>query len=127
MILKTPENSSFLWTYDFVGGRIDENEFEVDYRDILRREIFEEIGIKNVEIPEKVVAIARHKVQKQFTSSWQELTIFYVFYEGYIWDETIVISGEHIDYQFVDLEKIDVEKYFYSGYLEWVKMYLRTK
>lgn len=69
LILKTPEKSSFLGTYDFVGGRIDENEFEVDYRDILRREIFEEIGIKNVEIPEKVVAIARHKVQKQFTSS----------------------------------------------------------
>ena len=43
LILKTPKDSSFNWMYDFPGWRIDENEFEVYYIDILKREIFEEI------------------------------------------------------------------------------------
>ena len=127
LILKTPESSSFLWTYDFVWWRIDEDEFEVDYVDILKREIFEEIWMKNVEIKKEVVAIARHKALKKFTKSWQDDTIFYVFFEWQILDENIQISHEHIDYKFVKLEEIDVNKYFYSWYLEAVKMYLWIK
>lgn len=127
LILKTPITSSFLWTYDFVGWRIDEDEFEVDYVDILKREIFEEIWIKNVEIKKEVVSIARHKALKKFTKSWQDDIIFYVFFEWKIIDENIQISHEHIDYKFVKLEEIDVNKYFYSWYLEAVKMYLWIK
>ncbi len=75
----------------------------------------------------EVVAIARHKALKEFTKSWQDDTIFYVFFEWQILDENIQISHEHIDYKFVKLEEIDVNKYFYSWYLEAVKMYLLIK
>jgi 8-oxo-dGTP pyrophosphatase MutT (NUDIX family) len=54
--------------YDFPGGRIDEDEFETNYVDILKRELLEEAGISNIEIKKQIVAIARHKAEAKFSS-----------------------------------------------------------
>ena len=116
LILKTPENSGFLGKYDFPGGRIDEDEFHVDYLDILRREIKEEVGDVKVELENKVVAIGRHQHKWKY--------IIYIVYEGKILDENIHISFEHSWFEFVKLEEIDIQSYFMSGMLEVVKMYL---
>jgi 8-oxo-dGTP pyrophosphatase MutT (NUDIX family) len=125
LILKTTPSSSFLWTYDFPGWRIDEDEFEVDYIDILKREIFEETWIKSVLIENKVVAIARHKVLAHLRKhSDEDNYIFYIFYEWFLDCEDCVISNEHADFKWVKLEEIILEDYFMSWYLEWVKMYL---
>ncbi|MFA5917560.1 MAG: NUDIX hydrolase [Candidatus Gracilibacteria bacterium] len=126
LILKTTPSSSFLGTYDFPGGRIDEEEFETHYIDILKREIFEETGIKDVKIENKVVAIARHKVLAELRKTEKKDNyIFYIFYEGILnCDKCAVISDEHADFKWVNLEDIVLEDYFMSGYLEGVKMYL---
>ncbi len=129
LILKTPENSSFLWTYDFPWWRIDESEYHTPYFDILKREIDEEIGIKNVIIHNKVVAIWRHCVEAKFRKTSQEDNfIFYIFFEWYIDEQsTIQLSNEHSQFQWIKLEEIILEDYFISGYLEAAKMYLTNK
>jgi 8-oxo-dGTP pyrophosphatase MutT (NUDIX family) len=126
LILKTTPSSSFLGTYDFPGWRIDEDEFETHYIYILKREIFEETGIKDVKIENKVVAIARHKVLAELRKTEKKDNyIFYIFYEWILkCDECAIISDEHADFKWVKLEDIVLEDYFMSWYLEGVKMYL---
>lgn len=126
LILKTPENSSFNWMYDFPGWRIDENEFEVDYIDILKREIFEEIWVSKVEIKKEVVAIGRHRILAIQRRTWNEdIHIIYLFFEWFLEEnKELIISHEHNDFEWVYLENIKLEDYFCSWILEWVKMYL---
>lgn len=119
LILKTPDNSSFYWKYDFPGWRIDENEFEVPYLEILKREIKEELWVVNVDLQDKVVSIWRHTHKRNY--------IFYVVFEWIILDENINISFEHIWYEFVKMQDIVLEDYFSSWMLEVAKMYLGKK
>lgn len=127
LILKTPEYSSFNWMYDFPWWRIDEDEFEIPYVDILKREVVEETCIKNIEIIDKVVSIWRHKVfahQRKNPQNWDNC-LFYLFFEWFIKDdEKIEISCEHKDFEWVKLDEIILEDYFCSWYLEGVKRYL---
>lgn len=125
LILKTPETSSFYGMYDFPGGRIDEDEFETDYIEILKRELEEEVWISQIEIEKKVVAIARHKAEAKFTSKNIPEYLFYNFFEAFLLEnQEIKISHEHQDYLWVKLDKIILEDYFCSWYLEAVKMYI---
>lgn len=126
LILKTPNWSSFNWMYDFPWGRIDEDEFETHYLDILKREIFEETWLKDVDIKKEVVAIWRHKVPKELRKNHNEDNyIFYIFYEWFLdCEECPLISYEHDNYKWVKLEEIVLEDYFMSGYLEGASMYL---
>lgn len=126
LILKTPDDSSFHWMYDFPWGRIDENEFNVDYIDILKREIFEETWFKEVDIKNKVVGIWRHKVlaSERKTGKWDNY-IFYLFFDWYLLSDKWIITLEvHQDYKWVKLDEIVLEDYFCSWYLEATKMYL---
>lgn len=118
LILKEPEESyATYWKYDFPGWRIDTDEFEVHYLDILRREIKEELWEKiKVELSKKPVAIWRHKSSHNI--------VFYVVFEWNILNEDIEISFEHNDFEFVKLEEIILEDYFKSWMLEVAKMYL---
>ena len=121
LILKTPDSSSFHWKYDFPGWRIDKNEFHTWYLGILKREITEEIWNVEVEIINKVVAIARHYAPK---IDKQDEYIFYNFWEWNILWKNIKISNEHTWIKWVKLEDIKLEDYFESWMLEAVKMYL---
>ena len=125
LILKTPEKSSFYGMYDFPWGRIDEDEFETDYIEILKRELFEEAWVENIEIEKKVVAIARHKAEAKFTSKNIPEYLYYNFFEAFLLEnQKIKISHEHHDYLWVKLDEIKLEDYFCSGYLDAAKMYL---
>jgi 8-oxo-dGTP diphosphatase len=125
LILKTPENSSFYGMYDFPGGRIDEDEFKTDYIEILKRELYEEAWVENIEIEKKVVAIARHKAEGKFTSKNISEYLYYNFFEAFLLEnQEIKISHEHQEYLWVKLDEIILEDYFYSWYLEAAKMYL---
>lgn len=128
LILKTPENSSFHGMYDFPWGRIDEEEFDIDVLEILKREIYEEVGLQNLVIKPNVVAFSRHKAEAKFTSNWKDEYLYYNFFEAYIdSDEEIIISHEHKDFLWVKLEEIKLEDYFCSWYLDAVKMYIKQK
>lgn len=119
LILKTPDNSSFLGYYDFPWWRIDSDEFEVNYLDILKREILEETGITEVQLKNEVVAIWRHKHKQD--------KIFYIVFEWKINSYDINVSFEHSWFNFIDLERIKLEEYFCSWMLDVAKMYMENK
>ena len=120
LILKTPDNSSFHWKYDFPWWRIDEDEFYVDLLDILDREIKEEVWDIIYKINDKPVAVSRHRAQ--YINRKEDL--FYSFYEADILEWNITISHEHSEYKWIKLNDIILEDYFESGILDAVKMYL---
>ncbi len=120
LILKTPDDSSFHWKYDFPWGRIDEDEFYTHLLEILDREIKEEVWDINYKISNNIVAVARHRAE--YDTHREDL--FYPFYEAKLLDWEVDISDEHNDFKWVNLEEIVLEDYFESGMLEWVRMYL---
>ena len=121
LILKTPEDSSFHWKYDFPWGRIDTNEFYTDLLQILDREIKEEVWDIQYTIEDKIVAVSRHRAQY----SDHKEDIFYPFYEAKILEWDITLSHEHHNFKWVHLNAINLVDYFESGMLDAVKMYLK--
>lgn len=124
LILKALDNGSYAGFYDIPGGRIDADEFEKDFFDILAREISEEVGDIQYRLDRRPVAMGRHLIRSEFSSSGKEVQIFYVFFSGEYLSGDVKTSDEHSNFEWVDLSKIDLEKYFSSGLLEGVKMSL---
>ena len=116
LLLKTVGKITY-WDYDFPWWRIDDDEFEVPYLDILAREIREELWDKlKYEIKNQVVSLWRFRASDH--------QVIYLTFEWLILDETIETTSEHAWYEFVKLEEIVLEDYFKSWMLEVAKMYL---
>lgn len=128
LLLKALDKGSYAGFYDFPGGRIHTNEFDTALIKVLKREVREEIGnIKYSLIKPIPVACGRH----EFIASWgrseeigKNTRVLYLFFEGKYLSGNIKISDEHKGYKWVNLKKIKLEKYFQSGILEGIKMYL---
>lgn len=123
LALKAVENSTFAGSYDLPGGRINTDEFKVDFIEILKREVEEEIGKVNFSVNIKPVAIGRHLIPASRADSGRETRVLYLFFEAEFLDGNITISDEHIEYKWINLKEIDPKQYFKSGILEGVRMY----
>lgn len=124
LILKV-ESGTFAGFYDLPGGRINIDEFKVDFIEILKREIEEEIGKINFHFnSNKPVALGRHLIPASFSDEGREKRVIYIFFEADFLDGDITISNEHAGYKWLDLKSVDPKQYFKSGILEGVKMYL---
>jgi len=123
LILKNPSHFSHAaGFYDFPWGRIDVDEFQVSYFDILKREVKEELGSNiQVKLSIKPVSISRLENIKSRNR------LFHIFFEARYISWEIQISEEHESYKWVKLDEIDLEKHFMSGMLEGVKNYLEYK
>jgi 8-oxo-dGTP pyrophosphatase MutT (NUDIX family) len=117
LALKAADGGSFEGYYDLPGGRIDTDEFATRLDSILAREVREELGEIKFIASSKPVALGRHQVVGG-------PRVIYLFFEGNYIDGDIKISNEHKGHQWFDLAKIELEKYFKSGILEGIKMYL---
>lgn len=126
LVLKADSNGTFAGFYDLPGGRIDEDEFAVPLPEILKREIIEEIGEAEISINEIPVGVGRHCIKKEHTESGKDTHVFYVLYEVQLETGNVNISNEHEAFEWIDLNKIELEKYFTSGLLDGVKMYLKN-
>ncbi len=124
LVLKAVKNGTLAGFYDLPGGRIDEDEFAVPLPEIIRREILEETGAKAMHLNEIPVTVGRHCIKKEHTHSEKDTRVFYVFFEAQIKEDDITISDEHEAFEWIDLKAVEVEKYFTSGILEGIKMYL---
>ena len=124
LALKGVDDGSFAGYYDLPGGRIDTDEFSTDFSEILKREAEEEIGNSDFKINPKPVAIGRHLIPARLTKSGKDVHILNVLFEAEYFGGDIKISDEHTDHRWMDLNKIELEKYFTSGILEGIKMYL---
>ena len=124
LIMEKPKSSYMSWFYDFPWWRIDKNEREADLKEVLLREIKEELW-ENVkcEINEKISSYWRSMVPWKFTLTWEINPYLYLFFETeYLWGE-IKISDEHLSYKWVKLEEIYLKKYFTDGLLEGLEKF----
>ncbi|MEK7629346.1 MAG: NUDIX domain-containing protein [Patescibacteria group bacterium] len=125
LILKAADNGSYAGYYDLPGGRIDANEFEVDFLEIIKREIKEEIGEIEFNIHSKPVAVGRHLIPASMTISGKDIQVLYLFFEAEYLGGNIKISNEHTDSKWLNLKDVELDKYFTSGILEGIKMYCK--
>ncbi len=125
LILRDAGKNEFAGFYDLPGGTIDTSELKVQIQDILKREIIEETGNIEVKVNEIPVALGRHEFAK-LDALGNKIKVFYIFFEGQYFGGEVVVSEEHFDYKWVDLEDIELEKYFISGMLDGIQMYLKN-
>lgn len=127
LALKAADNGSYAGYYDLPGGRIDADEFGVDFAEIIEREIKEEIGNIEVKVNSKPVGVGRHLIPASITSSGKDIQILYLFFEAEYLSGEINISNEHTNFKWLSLKDIKLNEYFTSGMLEGVKMYCDGK
>ncbi|MDP3800304.1 MAG: NUDIX hydrolase [bacterium] len=127
LALKAVDWGSFANFYDLPGGRIDADEFNVDFSEIIKREAKEEIGNVEIKVNSKPVAIGRHLIPANMTSSGKDIQILYLFFEAEHLSGDIKISDEHTEVKWLNLKDVKLEEYFISGILEGVRMYLDEK
>ncbi len=127
LILNAIRGGTFEGFYDLPGGRIDVDEFRVDFEDILRREVKEELGAIEIDITSSTpVSMGRHLIPANLSSIGIEVHVLYLFFEGQYLSGNIKISEEHLGYKWVNLNDIALEEYFNSGILEGVKKYVNN-
>lgn len=121
--LKATQGEIFSKFYDLPGGRIDVSELSTSFEKIIAREVAEEAGNIVFRFHDKPVAIGRHVIPAKDINATQELHLLYVFFEAEYVSGEVCLSSEHCDYAWINLDKVELEKYFCSGILEGVKMY----
>lgn len=129
MLTLTSESKAYSHPCDIPGGRIDEGEDNLSFRDILDREIKEEIG-PNVQysFESHPVAVTRHKVLgKLRKSSKEDLHLLYVYFAGEYISGDIHISDEHTGYKWRDITVDNIDEYFSASLNEGIRTYLQTK
>jgi len=123
LILKAPNTGNFADYYDLPGGRINDNEFDVNLLEIIKREIAEELGNVDVVVFDKPVALGR-TLSLKLDANGKRIRVLYIIFEAEYKGGDIIISEEHTGYKWVNLEKIKLEDYFVSAVLDGLKMYL---
>lgn len=123
LAMKAALGGSFSGFYDLPGGRIDVEEFTTPLETIIAREVREELGEIEYVLRPQPVAVGRHAAGNP--SIGKGYHVIYIFFEADYLRGQPVISDEHTDYQWFDLKNTELEKYFKSGLLDAVKMYLK--
>lgn len=125
LALKAVDNGTFSGFYDLPGGRIDTDEFNVPFTEILKREVKEEIGDININIAPDLVAYGRKVILAEHTASKEkDIHVLYLFFQGYYLGGNIRISKEHTGHEWLDLNDIKLEEHFKEGLLDGVRAYM---
>jgi len=129
LLAMAKDKGSFAGLYDFPGGRIEEDEFTTPLKEILMRELKEEIGDVDIDLEDAPVAVGRHLIPSDVNKQGEdvpEIHVLYVFFEGLLKNGDVSISSEHSGYEWLKTDAIikEPKKYFSSGNLEAVVSYL---
>ena len=109
--------------WDLPGGRINKEEFEANFDDILKREIIEEVGDIKYKNNGPAV-IFRHRRPEQRLEGKPVINILMIGFDVEYLSGDINISGEHTEYKWLPIEELnEAEKYFVGGWLEGIKKY----
>lgn len=126
LILKMPPKSTMAGYYDFPGGRIKQNEYDIPLEKIIEREMKEELGSEiKYDLILRPVAVARHTFFSKTLKKRRYL--FWIFFEAVYKGGRVQISDEHVDYKWVRLTPYNIKRYFIKGPLEGIKNYLLFK
>ncbi|MFA5188942.1 MAG: NUDIX domain-containing protein [Patescibacteria group bacterium] len=112
--------------YDLPGGRIDTNEFLMPFAKIIAREVKEEIGNVKYKLNLKPVALGRHlssSTKVIINNKKRIVRVFYLCFEAKYLAGKIKISFEHEGFAWLNLNKVNLKKYFKSANLDALKMY----
>lgn len=128
LILKAAHKGSYVGFYDLPGGRIKIAEFQTPLEKLLIREVKEELGADvKYKFTLKPVALGRHLIPAAIIKKPNDIHVLYVFFEAEYLAGKIILSKEHLSLRWVNLNKIRLEKYFTSGILEGIRMYLKKR
>ena len=107
--------------YDVPGGRIDEDEFNVPFEQIIRREVAEELGdtITSDILPDPV-ALGR----KKFPFAQKDASILFVFFEGMYRGGEIKICEEYSGFDWIDPTNPEYADRFIPGIYDALQHYL---
>lgn len=126
LALKAVDNGSYAGYYDLPGGRIDTDEFDKDFFEIIEREVIEEIGYIKFQVQPRPIAIGRHLIPAAISNKGKDIHVLCVFFEAKYIDGELKISNEHTGYKWIDLSKIKLAEFFKSAILEGIQMYLKN-
>lgn len=120
--------------YDVPGGRIDEDEFNVPFEHIIRREVVEELGDAiTLDILPDPVALGRKKYSvAQALESFQaqpdkEVSILFVFFEGVYHGGEIKICNEYSGFKWIDPTNPEDAGRFIPGIYDALQHYLARR
>lgn len=106
LTLKTPQGK-----IDFAGGRIDDGEYELDFKTALKREIKEELGDDVDFIINDLVFVSK----RSYKHNGQSHYLVAIFYHVDYLSGKILLSDEHLDYTWLNYQEIlSKQKYFQS-------------
>ncbi len=124
LALKGHPQGTYAGYYDLPGGRINEDEFNTPYEELLKREVQEELGNIQFSMQSAPIAIGRHNVPNTIKQNpyGKDIHIFYVFFMAEYRGGEITISDEHSGYDWLRITPSNDSDYFKSGILEGVRM-----
>lgn len=123
LLLKSRIESLYWGGNDFAGGRINQNEVSLNFHQLIDREIKEEIG-KDVkyQLRKDPVAVSVEEFPKGRTNAT------YILFEAKYISGKVVISEEHIDFQWAKITKQNYKKLvaqplqkLMKNYFDWNK------
>lgn len=106
--------------YDLPGGRIQEGEENLNFVEVLKREVSEEIGNVQLSISPKPVGIAKYNYFGSFNKPENGV---WIFFEGKFIGGKPEVSEEHKSYKWVRITKTNLPKFFSGAPLEGMKSY----
>lgn len=102
--------------WDLLGGRIDTNEFDVDFDEILKRELKEELGDNLKYKNNGIACIFRHKRIEITAPGHPEIKILMMGFDLEYLGGEITLSDEHSEYRWIPMNETD--KFLIGGQLE---------
>jgi len=124
LLLKNPSTTGiFAGHFDLPGGRIDVDELNTPFLDILRREISEEMGEVKTEIDPRPIGMSRATIK----SEPKDIPVLFILFEGKYLGGDIVTNEEHEGYEWVVMEDLDLDKYFKPIHHDAMKQYFNKR
>jgi ADP-ribose pyrophosphatase YjhB (NUDIX family) len=119
LLLKTPSQTpGWFGKYDLPGGRINDDEVEIDFHELIDREIKEEAGPKiKYKLRKDPVALAKYRFK-------DGRCILYILFEARYISGQIVISDEHTEYRWEKVTLKNSDKYFHPKFVELFGNYI---
>jgi len=122
LLLKIGQNSNISGYYDFPGGRINTDELDIPFKDILKREVTEELGEEfKFKMKPKPAAYGLHWYSNDKN---KKVDVFWLLFEGEYLGGKIKLSDEHEEYMWSKITPDNLEKLFQRGPLNCIKNYL---
>lgn len=117
-------DSELFAEWDMPGGRINKEERETGFNEVLDREIIEEVGDIKYKNNGPAV-IFRHSRTEQRLPDKPMINILMIGFDIEYLGGDVKISNEHTEYRWLPIEELkNAEKYFKGGWIDGIKKYL---